>query len=220
MEIEIKKDLIDSYLKYIKIILGIIGISIISLISIHLFLAEFLIITASLGLSFVCFYYKNKILDKKTLSSKIIFFSSIVLIIMFASQFILSEYNLSFIEPLNVIVLFSPLIILIVNSINAVLINKSIAKWAEENSLFIKIGGLSSGLYILIAVGTLLMTICLFFFIYTFSGIDSIDILFDNNNTYIVTKESYNWMHPEMVSTTYDQIVFPGFIVKKDVSPY
>lgn len=166
------------------------------------------------------FYYKNKILDKKTLSSKIIFFSSIVLIIMFVSQFILLKYNLSFIEPLNVIVLFSPLIILIVNSINAVLINKSIAKWAEENSLFIKIGGLSSGLYALIAVGTLLITIFLFFVVYAFSGIESIDILFANDNTYIVTKESYNWMHPEWISTTYDEIVFPGFIVKKDVSPY
>ena len=220
MDIEIKKNLIDSYFKYIKIILGIIAVSFISLISMHLILAAFLIITASLGLSFVCFYYKNKILDKKSLSSKIIFFSSIVLMIMFVSQFILLKYNLAFIEPLDIIVLFSPLLILIVNSINVVLINKSIAKWAEENSLSIKIGKLSTALYALIAIGISLITIFYIFLICAFSDVDSRDVLVVNNNTYIVTKESYNWMHPEMVSTTYDEVVFPGFIVKKDVSPY
>lgn len=218
MDMEVKKSLINSYFKYIKIILACIMISLPKLILDYKFLIISLIIMLSLGASLVCFYYKNKLLAKRSLLSKIIFFTSIVLIIMFISQIILSKYNLAFIEPLNTIVPFSPLIILIVNSINVVLTNNLITRWAEKNSLSIKIGALPSILYTLIAIIILLITT--FIIVLDLPDIKSTKTIVSNNKTYIVTEISYNWMHPDWISTTYDEVIIPGFIVKKDVSPY
>ena len=218
MDMEVKKNLIDSYFKYIKIILACIMISLPKLILDYKFLIISLIIMLSLGASLVCFYYKNKLLAKRSLLSNIIFFTSIVLIIMFISQIILLKYNLAFIEPLNTIVPFSPLIILIVNSINVVLTNNLITRWAEKNSLSIKIGALPSILYTLIAIIILLITT--FIVVLDLPDIKSTKTIVSNNKTYIVTEISYNWMHPDWISTTYDEVIIPGFIVKKDVSPY